>query len=150
MHPNQGVIVGSDTLSTWVHPVGPSSVKPVDADSSVYATNDAWRMVQGAAGSFRIRWRRNREARTQCGNFLLTLHYHNTEDTTSYNFVINSNAARVNHFQHSWPTEFGRSMTASSPSEGSFPQVPISGWTQRPRQLDAQTEPHQPEIVLPL
>jgi hypothetical protein len=45
MHPNQGVIVGSDTLSTQVRiPLDPMfGQNLIDADSSVYASNDAWR-----------------------------------------------------------------------------------------------------------
>ena len=87
----------------------PFGQRLIDADSSVYATNEAWR-----------EWFKGLQVRSQSGGggivclepnagiSYMTLHYHNTEDTTSYNFIINSNAARVGHFQHSWPPEFGR------------------------------------------
>ena len=111
MHPSQSVIIGSDTLSARFHiPLDPAFGQSlIDADSSVYATNEAWRahfkglQVRSQSGGGGIVC-----LEPNAGISYMTLHYHNTEDTTSYNFIINSNAARVGHFQHSWPPEFGR------------------------------------------
>ena len=36
----------------------------------------------------------------------LRIHYHNSTDTTSYDLVMNSNAARVTHFRHVWPEPY--------------------------------------------
>lgn len=161
MHPTQGVIVGTDTLSTQVRiPLDPSfGQNLIDADTSVYATNDAWRAwfkglqvrsVSGGGGIVRLE--------PNAGISFLTLHYHNTEDTTSYNFVINANAARVSHFQHSWPAEFGR-LNDSLPTEnasrvalvgaaGSYLRLDLSGLDS----LDVSdgTVINRAEVVLPL
>ena len=111
MHPSQSGIIGSETLSARVHiPLDPAFGQSlIDSDSSVYATNEAWRahfkglQVRSQSGGGGIVC-----LEPNAGISYMTLHYHNTEETTSYNFIINSNAARGSHFQHSWPPEFGR------------------------------------------
>ena len=161
MHPSQSVIVGSDTLSARVHiPLDPGFGQSlIDADSSVYATNEAWRahfkglQVRSQSGGGGIVC-----LEPNAGISYMTLHYHNTEDTTSYNFIINSNAARVGHFQHSWPPEFGRlndslateiaERVALVGAAGSYLRLDLSGLDS----LDAAdgTIINRAEIVLPV
>lgn len=161
MHPSQSVIIGSDTLSARVHiPLDPAFGQSlIDADSSVYATNEAWRahfkglQVRSQSGGGGIVC-----LEPNAGISYMTLHYHNTEDTTSYNFIINSNAARVGHFQHSWPPEFGRlnDSLATDMAErvalvgcaGSYLRLDLSG-------LDSLNAAHgtvinRAEVVLPV
>ena len=47
----------------------------------------------------------------------MRIHYHNTTDTTSYDLVMNSNAARVTHFRHVWPSPY-TALNDSLPVEG--------------------------------
>ena len=111
MDPNQPLVLGSDTLTAQVRiPLSASFGQGLlDADPAVYATNDAWRawfkgiQVRSESGEGGVV-----SLEPNAGVSFMTLYYHNSEDTTSYNYIVNSNAARVSHFHHSWPPEFGR------------------------------------------
>ena len=161
MHPSESVIVGNDTLSAQVRiPLDPNFGQGLlDTDSSVYATNEAWRtwfkglQVRSESGGGGIV-----SLEPNAGISYLTLHYHNTEDTTSYNFVINSNAARVGHFRHSWPPEFAR-LNDSLPTElaervalvgasGSYLRLDLSGIDSL--EVSEGTVINRAEVVLPV
>ncbi len=161
MHPFDSVFVGSEGLSARVRiPLSTSFGQGlIDADTSVYASNDAWRswfkglQVRSESGGGGIV-----SLEPNAGTSYLTLHYHNTTDTTSYNFIINSNAARIGHFGHSWPPEFG-ALNDSLPTEnaprvallgaaGSYLRLDLSGLDS----LDVEngTVINRAEVVLPL
>ena len=117
MHPSRSVYVGSDTLSAQVRMLLDSNFGQslIDADSSVYASNAAWRehfkglQVRSESGGGGIV-----SLEPNAGVSYLRLHYHNATDTTTYDFILNANAARIGHC-HSWSSEFQASMTASPP-----------------------------------
>ena len=109
MHPLEPLYVGNDTLSAQVRimldPMFGQSI--LDADTTVFSSNSEWR-----------KWFRGLSVRSEyseggivslepnVGVSYLRVHYHNTTDTTSYDLVINSNAARVGHFRHEWPAPY--------------------------------------------
>ena len=120
MHPSQSVYVGSDTLSAQVRMLLDSNFGQslIDADSSVFASNAAWRehfkglQVRSESGGGGIV-----SLEPNAGVSYLRLHYHNSTDTTTYDFILNANAARIGHFRHSWSSEF-QALNDSLPTEG--------------------------------
>lgn len=161
MHPSQSVYVGNDTLSPQVRMLLQPSFGQslLDADSAVYASNADWRtwfkglQVRSESGGGGIV-----SLEPNAGVSYLRLHYHNTTDTTSYDFILNANAARVGHFRHSWASEF-QALNDSLPTEnaervalvgagGSYLRLDLSG-------LDSLDAPegaviNRAEVVLPL
>lgn len=109
MHPGQDLYLGDDTLSPQVRiPLDISFAQGlVDADTAVYVSNDAWQKhfpgltVKSSSGGGGIVGLDGIS-----GASVLRIYYHNTLDTTSYDFAINANCARVNQFSHQWSTEF--------------------------------------------
>lgn len=161
MHPIDDVIVGSDTLSAQVRILLSTQWGQglLDADSTVYATNADWR-----------NWFKGLQVRSESGGggivclepnsgvSFLRVHYHNDTDTTSYSFILNSNAARVNHFEHSWSPEFSplndnlpltdATRVALVGAGGSYLRIDLSG-------LDSLDAPegaviNRAEVVLPV
>lgn len=160
MHPLESVYVGDDTLSPQVRilldPLFGQGL--MDADTAVFASNDAWR------AHFRGLQVRSESIggivslEPNSGVSFLRLHYHNDEDTTTYSFVVNSNAARVSQFEHSWPSEFAplNDSLATSETErvvlsgcaGSYLRLDLTG-------LDSLDAPdgaviNRAEVVLPV
>ena len=161
MHPLQSVYVGNDTLSAQVRMLLDAGFGQtlLDADSSVYSSNSEWRT-----------WFKGLQVRSESGGgglvslepnagvSYLRLHYHNTTDTTSYDFVLNANAARVTHFKHAWSSEF-QALNDSLPTQdaervalvgagGSYLRLDLRG-------LDSLDAPegaviNRAEVVLPL
>ncbi|MDG1381881.1 MAG: DUF4270 family protein [Flavobacteriales bacterium] len=109
VHPLQSVFVGNDTLSPQVRiPLISSYGQSIlDADTSVFDNNANWKawfkglQIKSGSGGGGIVC-----LEPTTGISVMRLHYHNTTDTASYDFVINANAARIGHFQHIWPPEF--------------------------------------------
>lgn len=160
MHPLESVYVGDDTLSPQVRilldPLFGQGL--MDADTAVFASNDAWR------AHFRGLQVRSESIggivslEPNSGVSFLRLHYHNDEDTTTYSFVVNSNAARVSQFEHSWPSEFAplNDSLATSETErvvlsgcaGSYLRLDLTG-------IDSLDAPdgaviNRAEVVLPV
>lgn len=160
MHPSESVYVGNDTLSPQVRilldPLFGQEL--MDADTAVFASNDAWRahfhglQVRSESVGGIVSLEPN------SGVSFLRLHYHNDDDTTTYSFVMNSNAARVSQFEHSWPPEFAPlndSLATSltdrvvlSGCAGSYLRLDLTG-------LDSLDAPegaviNRAEVILPL
>lgn len=120
MHPINPLYVGSDTLSAQVRVVlDPFFGQGIlDADTVVFSSNAEWR-----------KWFKGIQVRSESGGggivslepnvgvSYMRIHYHNTTDTTSYDLVMNTNAARVTHFRHVWPNEYA-ALNDSMPVEG--------------------------------
>ena len=161
MHPSRELIVGNDTLSAQVRvmldPLFGQSL--LDADSAVYASNSAWRtwfkglQVRSESGGGGIV-----SLEPNAGVSYLRLHYHNATDTTTYDFILNANAARVGHFRHVWSSEFqnlndslptaGAERVALVGAGGSYLRLDLSG-------IDSLDAPegaviNRAEVVLPL
>lgn len=161
MHPSRELIVGNDTLSAQVRVMldpgfGQSLL---DADSAVYASNADWRawfkglQVKSESGGGGIV-----SLEPNAGVSYMRLHYHNTTDTTTYDFILNANAARIGHFRHVWSPEF-QALNDSLPTSetervalvgagGSYLRLDLSG-------LDSLDAPegavvNRAEVVLPL
>ncbi|HCZ08230.1 MAG TPA: hypothetical protein DHV07_03785 [Flavobacteriales bacterium] len=109
MHPTNPVYNGADTLGAQVRiMLKPSFGQEIlNADTTVFSSNDEWR-----------KWFKGLAVRSESGGggivslepnvgvSYLRIHYHNSTDTTSYDLVMNSNAARVTHFRHVWPEPY--------------------------------------------
>ena len=128
LHTTRPLYVGNDTLSPQVRiPLIPSwGQNIIEADSSVFLNNENWRswfkglQVRSESGAGGIVC-----LEPSSGVSLMRLYYHNTTDTTSYDFVINSNSARAGHFKHVWPTEFAA--LNDSMSTLNAPRVALTG-----------------------
>lgn len=128
VHPLESVFVGGDTLSPQVRiPLITSWGQGIlDADTSVFDNNANWKswfkglqISSGSGGGGIVCLEPN------TGVSLMRIHYHNDTDTAAYDFVINSNAARIGHFAHSWPPEF--SALNDSMSTTNAPRVALVG-----------------------
>jgi len=120
MHPTNPVYNGADTLGAQVRiMLKPSFGQEIlNADTTVFSSNDEWR-----------KWFKGLAVRSESGGggivslepnvgvSYLRIHYHNSTDTTSYDLVMNSNAARVTHFRHVWPEPY-TALNDSLPAEG--------------------------------
>jgi hypothetical protein len=120
MHPTNPVYNGGDTLGAQVRiMLKPSFGQEIlNADTTVFSSNDEWR-----------KWFKGLAVRSESGGggivslepnvgvSYLRIHYHNSTDTTSYDLVMNSNAARVTHFRHVWPEPY-TALNDSLPAEG--------------------------------
>lgn len=109
MHPSEDIYLGDDTLSPQIRiPINVDFAQGiVDADTAVFASNDAWlehlpgltvRSVSGGGGIVGLDG--------ISGASGLRIFYHNDTDTTSYDFPINANCARVNQFRHQWSGDY--------------------------------------------
>lgn len=120
MHPTEPVYNGNDTLSAQVRiMLKPSFGQEIlDADTTVFSNNEEWR-----------KWFRGISVRSESGGggivslepnvgvSYMRIYYHNDTDTTSYDLVMNSNAARATHFRHVWPAPYS-ALNDSLPAEG--------------------------------
>ena len=120
MHPTNPDYNGADTLGAQVRiMLKPSFGQEIlNADTTVFSSNDEWR-----------KWFKGLAVRSESGGggivslepnvgvSYLRIHYHNSTDTTSYDLVMNSNAARVTHFRHVWPEPY-TALNDSLPAEG--------------------------------
>jgi hypothetical protein len=161
MHPTEPVYNGSDTLGAQVRiMLKPSFGQTIlDADTSVFSSNDEWR-----------KWFKGIAVRSESGGggivsleptvgvSYMRIHYHNSTDTTSYDLVLNGNAARATHFRHVWPAPY-TALNDSLPTEatdqvvllgagGSYLRLDLMG-------LDALNLPegaviNRAEILLPV
>jgi len=161
MHPTEPVFNGSDTLGAQVRiMLKPSFGQTIlDADTSVFSSNDEWR-----------KWFKGIAVRSESGGggivsleptvgvSYMRIHYHNSTDTTSYDLVLNGNAARATHFRHVWPAPY-TALNDSLPTEatdqvvllgagGSYLRLDLMG-------LDALNLPegaviNRAEILLPV
>ena len=130
MHPIDELINGNDTLPAQVRiMLDPAfGQQLLDADTSVYSSNSEWR-----------KWFKGLQVRSESldggivslepnvGVSYMRVHYHNTTDTTSYDLVINSNAARVTHFRHEWNRLEYDPMNDSLPVENTSQIVLLGG-----------------------
>lgn len=109
MHPQDPYYLGDDTLTAQVRiPLQLEFAQAiVDADSTVFQDNAHWleyfpglrvRSVSGGGGIVGIDG--------ISGASMLRLYYHNDSDTSSYDFPINANCARVNQFHHNWSSAY--------------------------------------------
>ena len=161
MNPLRSVYVGNDTLSPQVRIM----LKPdfgqriLDADTAVFSSNDAWR-----------KWFKGISVRSEypgggivslepnAGVSYMRIHYHNLSDTTTYDLVLNSNASRVTHFRHVWPSPFealndsnaveGTEQAVLLGAGGSYLRLDLSG-------LDSLDTPegaviNRAEVILPV
>ena len=120
MHPSEPLYNGNDTLSAQVRiMLKPSFGQEIlDADTLVFSNNEEWRKwfkgvtVRSESGGGGIV-----SLEPNVGVSYMRIHYHNTTDTTSYDLVMNSNAARVTHFRHVWPSPY-TALNDSLPVEG--------------------------------
>ena len=109
MHPTAPLYVGNDTLSAQVRiMLKPSFGQDIlNADSTVFSSNDEWRKwfkgiaVRSESGGGGIV-----SLEPNVGVSYMRIHYHNSTDTTSYDLVLNGNAARATHFRHVWPAPY--------------------------------------------
>ena len=120
MHPSAPLYNGNDTLSAQVRiMLKPSFGQEIlDADTLVFSNNDEWR-----------KWFKGVSVRSESGGggivslepnvgvTYMRIHYHNDTDTTSYDLVMNGNAARATHFRHVWPAPYS-ALNDSMPAEG--------------------------------
>lgn len=161
MHPSLPVYVGDDTLSAQVRVVLQPSFGQsiINADTTVFSSNAEWRAwfkglsvksESGGGGMVSLE--------PNAGVSYLRLHYHNDNDTTTYDFVMNSNAARVTHFQHVWSAPYA-SLNDHLPAEdtekvilkgtgGSYLRLDLSG-------IDSLDAPegaviNRAEVILPV
>ena len=141
MHPIDELINGNDTLPAQVRiMLDPAfGQQLLDADTIVYSSNAEWR-----------KWFKGLQVRSESvdggivslepnvGVSYMRIHYHNATDTTSYDLVINSNAARVTHFRHEWNRLAYAALNDSLPAEhteqvvllgggGSYLRIDLSG-----------------------
>ncbi len=110
MHPSNPLYVGNDTLTAQVRimldPLFGQSI--LDADTTVFSSNVEWRKwFKGVSVRSEYAQGGIVSLEPNVGVSYMRIHYHNTTDTTSYDLVINSNAARVSHFRHVWPEPYG-------------------------------------------
>lgn len=129
MNPIQSVYVGNDTLSPQVRiMLDPDFGQDIlDADSLVFSSNDEWR-----------KWFKGISVRSEypgggivslepnAGVSYMRIHYHNDTDTTTYDLVLNSNASRITHFRHEWPSPFD-ALNDSNAVEGTEQAVLLGG-----------------------
>ena len=130
MHPIDELINGNDTLPAQVRVMLDPAFgqQLLDADTSVYSSNAEWR-----------KWFKGLQVRSESldggivslepnvGVSYMRVHYHNATDTTSYDLVINSNAARVTHFRHEWNRLEYTPMNDSLPVENTNQVVLLGG-----------------------
>lgn len=129
MHPINPLYLGSDTLTAQVRIVLQSSFGQsiLEADTTVFSSNAEWRKwfkglsVQSESGGGGIV-----SLEPNAGVSYLRIHYHNESDTTTYDLVMNSNAARATHFSHSWPAPY-TNLNDSLPVTGTAQAVLLGG-----------------------
>jgi hypothetical protein len=161
MHPSLPLYVGDDTLSAQVRTVlQPTFGQAIlDADTTVFSSNAEWRKwfkglsVQSESGGGGVV-----SLEPNAGVSYLRIHYHNDNDTTTYDLVMNSNAARVTHFEHVWPAPYsplndslpveGTEQAILKGTAGSYIRIDLSG-------LDSLDAPdgaviNRAEVILPV
>ena len=125
MHPSDPLYVGSDTLPAQVRiMLLPSFGQEIlNTDTTIFSSNAEWRKwfkgisVRSESGGGGIV-----SLEPNAGVSYMRIHYHNTTDTTSYDLVINTNAARVGHFRHVWRGDYA-ALNDSIPVEGTSQAV---------------------------